>query len=194
MQLKKWSVIIIKNPTVNSKHYCCNKKYMDLACTRTWKNGLMIFIQKQILLLLTFLTAQESQFQQAWKPQICFASHCPCTLLGPPVPVTFSYSPATWNLFDNPDYWLIWLILNIGLVWLASSTKRLVPLGFLSQCFYGIVQNKRLWQKWQHYFNAFCVTFLSIAIEIKFFIWIFITCRVLMSIWILCWTMLKKSI
>ena len=82
MQLKKWSVIIIKNPTVNSKHYCCNKKYRDLACTRTWKNGLMIFSQKQILLLLTLLSAQESQFQQAWKPQICFASHCPCTLLG----------------------------------------------------------------------------------------------------------------
>ena len=125
----------------------------------------------------------------------CFALPLyPAGGLRPPVPVTFSYSPATWNLFDNPDYWLIWLILNIGLVWLASSTKRLVPLGFLSQCFYGIVQNKRLWQKWQHYFNAFCVTFLSISIEIKFFIWIFITCRVLMSIWILCWTMLKKSI
>ena len=33
----------------------------------------MIFIQKQILLLLALLSAQESQFQQAQKPQICFA-------------------------------------------------------------------------------------------------------------------------
>ena len=87
----------------------------------------MIFIQKQILLLLTLLSAQESQFQQAWKPQICFAPRgfapwtpngamplyptggmgspkTPCLVWGLwlPVSATFSYSPATWNLFDNP--------------------------------------------------------------------------------------------
>ena len=116
MQLKKWSVIIIKNPTVNSKHYYCKQKYMDLTCIRTKKNGLMIFIQKQIHLLLVLLSAQESQFQQVCKPQICFAPggfapwtfaliphwgagqpQTPCLMGGlkSPVPVTLSYSPAT---------------------------------------------------------------------------------------------------
>ena len=97
-----------------------------------WNHTLMIFIQKQILLLLTLLSAQESQFQQrenlksvllpGASPPGPLTGHCPCT--PPPVAVTFSYSPATWNLFDNPGYWLIWMILNIGLVWPASSNKR----------------------------------------------------------------------
>ena len=115
MQLKKWSVIIINNLSVNSKHYYCKQKYMDLTCIRT-----MIFIQKQIRLLLVLLSAQENQFQQVWKPQLCFApgDFAPWTFnralplypteglgspqnprlvggLKSPVPVTFSYSPAT---------------------------------------------------------------------------------------------------
>ena len=68
----------------------------------------MIFIQKQILLLLTLLSAQESQFQQrenlksvllpGASPPGPLMGHCPCTPLGSsglPVVVTFSYSPAT---------------------------------------------------------------------------------------------------
>ena len=110
MQLKKWSVIIIKNPTVNSKHYCCNKKYMDLACTRTWKNGLMIFSQKQILLLLTLLSAQESQFQQAWKPKSVL-------LRTGPVPSWGSQAPSAgyFLLFSCylKSFWQPWLLIDL---------------------------------------------------------------------------------
>ena len=89
---------------------------MELACTRTLENGLMIFIQKQILLLLTLLSAQESQFQQRenlksvllpegfspWTPN----GHFPCTPLGA--------SGGQWQLLS-----LILLLLEIFLTTLV---------------------------------------------------------------------------
>ena len=105
VQLKKWFVSIIKNRIVNSKHYYCKQKYMDLTCTRTQKQWIHDFHSKTDTSLLSIALSPGP-----------LTGCCPCTQVG----AWAAPRPLAWWGASGPQCRLLSLILLLLEIFLTT--------------------------------------------------------------------------